>query len=95
MSEEQRILPGFEDLLSKDHAPYLVMLYAGHVALRQSLAELFDSEIAILRRLAQLNERQCPQSIYSGQRELCMAIKEVVVCLDNVNDTNGEIFHAR
>ena len=85
MREEQKPLPGFEDMLGEDYLPTF-MLYAVHTKLREHLATIFDGEINILREMGRLNEERCPESWYAAQRKLCMGIKDLVIQLDDLND---------
>lgn len=92
MREEQKPLPGFENVLGEDRMP-VFMLYAVHTKLREHLAAIFDGEINILREMAHLNEARCPESWYAAQRKLCMGIKDLVIILDELNDAMESGFH--
>lgn len=85
MREEQKPLPGFEDILGEDYLP-MFMLYAVHTKLREHLAHVFEGEINILREMGRSNEERCPESWYVSQRKICMGIKDLVIQLDDLND---------
>lgn len=95
MSEVQRSLPGFENLMPSEFSRSFLLLYAAHVALRMELAEGFEHEVGTLREMGKLNSAQCPDRWYIAQRNICMSIQGLVKQLDELNDEIGEKFHAK
>lgn len=91
MTIKQMPLPGFENETIGEKLPAIVLLYMAHLALRDDMRERFDCEIAVLREMGRMNSHDCSDDLYLAQRQLCTAIKEVVIKLDVMNDmmTNG------
>lgn len=88
----QSPLPGMESFVDNEpKLPPIVLLYMAHIILREDVKTIFDHEILALRSMAELNDAQCPAELYVQQRKLCMALKEVVILLDEMKDTTEEI----
>lgn len=86
MSVKQLPLPGFDDGAVAEKLPAIVLLYMAHLALRDDMRQRFDCEIAVLREMGRMNSHECSDDLYLAQRQLCTAIKEVVIKLDVMND---------
>lgn len=80
-------LPGMEEFIEQEtKLPAVLLLYMAHLVLRDDVKTIFDHEILALRAMGQLSEKDCASEIYLAQRKLCMALKEVVMVLDEIQD---------
>lgn len=83
----QSPLPGMEEFVGQEtKLPATLLLYMAHLVLRDDVKTIFDHEILALRAMGQLKEEECPSELYLAQRKLCMALKEVVIALDDIQD---------
>ena len=91
MSSKQLPLPGFEDHSILEELPPQVLILMAHMALRDEMRKLFDCEIGVLRVMGQLNNAQCSEEVYLAQRNLCNALKSVVIAIDTMYDMQSEV----
>lgn len=83
----QSPLPGMEEFVEQEtKSPAVLLLYMAHLVLRGDVKTIFDHEIQALRAMGKLSEKDCASEIYVAQRKLCMALKEVVMALDEIQD---------
>lgn len=90
MTSKQLPLPGFEDYSVLEELPTQAIILMAHMALRDEMRKLFDCEIGVLRVMGKLNDAQCSEALYLAQRNLCNAIKSVVIAIDTMNDMQGD-----
>jgi len=86
MPAYQMELPGFGGN-GDNSLPFLVKTFVLHMTLRGELVQLFDNEIALLRTMGTMNDAQCSQEVFQGQREVVMALKNLIVAIDLAQDT--------